>query len=161
MISQIQNRRYFFELPFDISLHIFGLFLSVGLFWLFMQILTGLKPTERSFRRSISIIGFANIPWILGALIRLIYDISFYWPPSVTFNLIRNEISTTDLIVTKLVGWPLEIISFILLWSLVLVSYALRTLEVPRSRILIICILYTFMGLVRLANILYSAFIYL
>ncbi|MFX0067422.1 MAG: Yip1 family protein [Candidatus Hermodarchaeota archaeon] len=161
LIESLQNRRLIFDFPFNVVLFISGLFFSVIIFWFFMQLLR-LKPEDRSFMRAFSIIGFASIPQILGALIRLIYDLFFYWPPPVTMNLNNGQIDYVELAVTRLIGWPLELVSFILLlWSLLLVYYALRTLEVPRNRILILCALYSFLGLMRLVNIVYTAFIYL
>lgn len=136
---------------------VIGVFIWGIILWILLAILSNLSPEDRSFKRSMSIVGYAWVPQIIGAIINPIYLFFFYPSTTVTLDLsgfITGNIDLSSLSsATEGLNLPIEILGFVLfLWSLILVYSALKSLEVPRDRIIIICGLYGILGLYGLVN---------
>ncbi|MFX1254773.1 MAG: YIP1 family protein [Promethearchaeota archaeon] len=157
----------YFVTLFGIIDPIIGLLIWGIIFWILLAALTSLNPADRTFKRSISIVGFASIPVIIGGIINVVYSFFFYPMTQITMDFdqidLNNPLSTNyGMTITggNFISWPLEIVSFLLLlWSVFLVYKGLETLDVPSDRRLIICLIYVVLGLLNIGLVLLDAFV--
>ncbi|MFX1535917.1 MAG: YIP1 family protein [Promethearchaeota archaeon] len=161
-LEPIMNAAGFFGSFIGIIDPIIGLLIWGVIFWLLMAAFSNLNSSDRTFKRSISIVGFASIPLILGGIINVVY--SFFYYPETVITLDYDKLFAGSLDYLQITGgnyisWPLEIVSFLLLlWTVFLVYKGLQTLEVSSDKRLIICAVYIVLGLLHLGFVLFDAF---
>ncbi|MFX0093971.1 MAG: YIP1 family protein [Candidatus Hodarchaeota archaeon] len=110
---------------------IIGLFIWAFIFWIVLGVFTTLQDGDRKFRRAFSIVGYAWLPNVVLQIISILYYFFAFsiYPPNMSFSM-----------AIFLISLPLTILSYLFtLWSIVLLYFALNSLEVSGDRAIIIC----------------------